>query len=117
MTGRCLPPFLLLALAGLAVANPLENVTTGSWVYGSVDILKTAGLIRSVPSTSRPWTRAYAARLVKEACEFEHLHDRDSSGMRLPDNRRLLWRSGSVEYHLGRLAGEFAEELGQAVAP
>jgi hypothetical protein len=115
MTRLCLPPFLLLALAGLAVANPLENVPTGSWVYGSVDMLKTAGLIRSVPSASRPWTRAYAARLVKEACESACPLVRDSSGVRLPDLRQFPRRSGSVEYHLGRLAGEFAEELGQAM--
>lgn len=106
-------PFVLLTLATLAVASPLENVRTGSWVYGSIDVLKTAGLIQSVPSTSRPWTRAYAARLVKEACESESRYVRDSSAIRLPETKPLPRRSGFVEYHLRRLVGEFADELGQ----
>jgi hypothetical protein len=89
----------LLALAGLAAAGPLENVRTGSWIYSSIDVLKTAGLIRSVPSTSRPWTRAYAARLVKEAIDSPHVPI-----------------SGFLTYHVTRLAGEFLAELGLTAA-
>jgi hypothetical protein len=107
---------VLLASAALAVASPLENVRTGSWVYGSIDLLKTAGLIRSVPSTSRPWTRAYAARLVKEAQEFEARPVRDSSAALVPEAGPLPRRSGFVEYHLRRLAGEFADELGRTAS-
>jgi hypothetical protein len=102
---------VLLTLAALAVAGPLENVRTGSWVYGSIEVLKTAGLIRSVPSTSRPWTRAYAARLVKEAQEFETRPVRDSSADLVQEGGPLPRRSGFVEYHLRRLVGEFADEL------
>jgi len=52
---------LLVAVAGI------ENIPTDSRIYGDIDILKTAGLIRTLPSTSRPWTRAEAAKLVAEA--------------------------------------------------
>lgn len=54
----------ILLLAALA---SIEHVPTDSRVYSDIDLLKTAGLIRLVPSTSRPWTRAEAARLVAEA--------------------------------------------------
>lgn len=59
----------LLTTVVILWANPLENIPTDSWIYEAVDYLKTAGLIRSVPSTSRPWTRSYAARLVADAVE------------------------------------------------
>jgi len=109
-------PFTLLALAGLTLAGPLENVRVGSWVYSSIDVLRAAGLIQSVPWTSRPWTRAYAARLVKEAQEFETRRGRASYLTQPPGARPLLRRPGLVEYHLERLVGEFADELGPPAA-
>jgi hypothetical protein len=108
--------FVLLTLTGLGAAGPLENVRTGSWVYNSIDVLKTAGLILSVPSTSRPWTRAYAARLVNEAKEFEARGVRDSTAALLREAMPLRRRSGFVEYHLRRLVGEFADELNRTAS-
>lgn len=58
---------LLAPLTVIHAASPLENIRTDSWVYEAVDFLKLAGLLHSVPSSSRPWTRAYAAQLVSEA--------------------------------------------------
>jgi hypothetical protein len=58
---------LCVCLFGLLTAGSLENIPTDSWVYDDVDLLKTAGLIHSMPSTSRPWTRAEAGGLVQEA--------------------------------------------------
>ena len=55
--------FLLAAVAGAG----LHGIPTDSWVYDDVDVLKTSGLIRSMPSTSRPWTRDETERLVREA--------------------------------------------------
>jgi len=45
----------------------LENVPTDSRLYDDLDLLKTSGLIRSMPSTSRPWTRGECVQLVQEA--------------------------------------------------
>ncbi|OYD15677.1 hypothetical protein CH330_05055 [candidate division WOR-3 bacterium JGI_Cruoil_03_51_56] len=55
--------FVTLFLAGLAGAGSLENIPTDPWVYADLDLLKTSGLIRSMVSTSRPWTRTEAAVL------------------------------------------------------
>jgi hypothetical protein len=91
----------LAALAPMIRANPFENIQTDSWVYEAVDYLKTAGLIRTVPSSSRPWTREYAARLVSEAV--------DSSGAHEP--------KGIARYQLSRLSREFTAELSQLGIP
>jgi hypothetical protein len=50
-----------------AAAASLENVPCDSRVYGDIDILKTSGLIHSMPATSRPWTRGECVRLLLEA--------------------------------------------------
>jgi len=57
----------LLCTCALLAAGPLESIRTDSWVYEAIDNLKLAGLIGSVPSSSRPWTVGYAAGLVAEA--------------------------------------------------
>jgi len=57
----------LLCTCALLTANPLENIRTDSWIYEAVDNLKLAGLIQTVPSSSRPWTVGYTSRLVAEA--------------------------------------------------
>lgn len=57
---------VLLALAALAAAG-IVNIPTDSWVYDDILLLKTAGLVRSPVSSTRPWTRAEAERLVLEA--------------------------------------------------
>ncbi len=56
-------PVVLVAVA----AASIENIPTDSWIYSDLDVLKTSGLIRSMPATSRPWTRAEAEVLVREA--------------------------------------------------
>ena len=61
---------LLLVVFSFSIASPLENIRTDSWVYDYIDYLKTAGLIRTVPATSKPWTRLEAAILVKEALSY-----------------------------------------------
>lgn len=56
----------VLAAAALAAAS-IVNIPTDSWIYDDILLLKTAGLIRSPVSSSRPWTREEAQRLVREA--------------------------------------------------
>ncbi len=58
---------LLAATMVLATAASLENVPTDSRLYDDFDLLKTSGLIHSMPSTSRPWTRGECVQLVQEA--------------------------------------------------
>ncbi len=49
----------------------LENIPTESWIYDDIDYLKTYGLVKSIPSSSRPWTRKEATLLIKEALDCE----------------------------------------------
>ncbi len=58
---------VLLAAVALTTAAGLENVPTDSRLYDDLDLLKTSGLIHSMPSTSRPWTRGECVRLLLEA--------------------------------------------------
>jgi hypothetical protein len=58
---------LLVAAVVLAMAAGLENVPTDSRLYDDLDLLKTSGLIHSMPSTSKPWTRCECVQLVQEA--------------------------------------------------
>jgi len=58
---------LLAAAVALATAASLENLPTDSRLYDDLDLLKTSGLIHSMPSTSKPWTRAECVRLLLEA--------------------------------------------------
>jgi hypothetical protein len=81
----------LLSTCALLAANPLENIRTDSWVYEAVDNLKLAGLIKTVPSSSRPWTVGYATSLVREANA----------------NPRATKVRGATAWWLKRLQGEF----------
>ena len=58
---------LLAAAVALATAASIEGVPTDSRLYDDLDLLKTSGLIHSMPSTSRPWTRSECVQLVQEA--------------------------------------------------
>jgi len=86
---------VLLAAAALAAAASLEGIPTDSWVYDDIELLRVSGWIRTLPSTSRPWTRAEAARLVREA-------DSLAQGASLGRAQRVA---------LARLVTAFAEEL------
>ncbi|MEO0021892.1 MAG: capsule assembly Wzi family protein [candidate division WOR-3 bacterium] len=55
-------PGVLTALTGA-----LQYIPADSRLYEDVDLLKTAGLIQTLPSTSRPWTRAEFCQLLEEA--------------------------------------------------
>ncbi len=92
----------------LSLASPLENIPTDSWIYDYIDYLRTAGLIRTVPSTSKPWTRKYTALLVKEALDSDKISNQadiflfrlsrelydelTNLGYKIPDSRNPLLR-------------------------
>jgi hypothetical protein len=82
-------------------AGPLDLIRTDSWVYDACDYLKTAGCIQTLPSQSRPWTREYTVRLVREAVT--------GSGSRAP--------RGLASHYLTRLLGEFQAEFPDARPP
>lgn len=57
---------LLLFTAGVLVAG-IAQVPSDAQVYDDLEMLRVAGLVRAMPPTSRPWTRAQVGRLVFEA--------------------------------------------------
>jgi len=69
----------------------LEYVPTDSRVYDDFDLLRTTGVFRSMPSTSKPWTRGECVRLLIEA----HDADWDALG---PAQRAALKR---LEFEFG----------------
>lgn len=60
-------PNLLLFLILLGWEVNAHYIPTDSRLYEDVDLLKTSGLIQSLPSTSRPWTREVFRHLFIEA--------------------------------------------------
>jgi hypothetical protein len=76
----------------------IEYIPTDSRVYDDFDLLRTSGLIRSMPSTSKPWTRGECVRLLREACGSN-------------DNMSRIQRAA-----LTRLKFEFGRELSETKA-
>lgn len=75
-------------LTGILLAGSIASIPTDSPVYDDIDLLRTAGFILSMPSATRPWTRAAAGRLAFEA-------DSLAAGRRLaPGLRAALRRLG-----------------------
>jgi len=58
---------LFLGLLLFTYVNSAVYVPTDARVYEDLDLLKTAGLIKSLPSTSRPWTKHECQKLFLEA--------------------------------------------------
>ncbi len=56
-------PILTLAFA----SSGLEYIPTDSRIYQHLDLLKTSGLIQTLPSSSRPWTKNECLALYLEA--------------------------------------------------
>jgi hypothetical protein len=89
---------ILSAAVAFATAAGIEYVPTDSRVYDDLDLLRTAGVIRSLPATSRPWTRGECVELLSEA---------------LSDTSRP---APSLRAALSRLERQFGEELAQQPA-
>lgn len=64
---RCIILLSMAAVAGVVAGAGIEYVPSDSRVYDDFDLLKTSGLIVSMPYTSRPWTREQCVRLLREA--------------------------------------------------
>lgn len=56
-----------LVLVIAALSAPAQYLPVDSRLYEDIDLLKTSGLISSLPATSRPWTRAEFYQLLAEA--------------------------------------------------
>jgi hypothetical protein len=91
---------LVLFAASVLAAASIEVIPTDSRLYDDLDLLKTCGFIRSMPSTSRPWTRSEALRLTIEA---------ESAAM----GRSL---AAAQQVALRRLRAEFGDELPSSLA-
>ena len=96
------PSDVVLIADRFAEANPasLANVPTDSRLYDDFDLLKTSGLIRSMPSGSKPWTRRECVLLLGEVV-------RNSRGAVLAPAQKAA---------LNRLRFEFGWEFDEATA-
>ena len=88
---------ILAAAVALATAASIEGLPTDSRLYDDLDLLKTSGLILSMPSTSRPWTHGECIQLVQEALASAELA-RPAPAQRAA-LKRLEFEFGS-EFHL-----------------
>lgn len=75
------------------ISAPLDNISTNSWIYDAIDYLKTSGYIKSIPPTSKPWTRQEVINLLK------------SSSI----NR--TYTNSQAAFYVDRLLGEFSDDL------
>lgn len=88
----CICNFWFL-ISNTSSAAPLDNIPTDSWIYDAIDYLKTAGYIKSIPPTSKPWTRKEVLELLQESDLIEyHTHKQ-------------------AAFYITRLRREFATEL------
>ncbi len=91
-----LSTFLIVFICAVPASETgVEYIPSDSRLYEDIDLLKTSGLISTLPSTSRPWPRKELFRLFLEA-------DSNSKSQHL----NLAQRAA-----LNRLSWEFGEEL------
>lgn len=84
-------PLLIIPL--VLYSAPLDNITTDSWIYEAIDYLKTAGYIKSIPPTSKPWARQEVINLLKES------------------NINKSYTNSQSAFYINRLLSEFSDEL------
>lgn len=75
------------------ISAPLDNISTNSWIYDAIDYLKTSGYIKTIPATSKPWTRQEVINLLK------------SSSI----NKTNTYSQAA--FYIDRLLGEFSDDL------
>ncbi|MEO0073658.1 MAG: capsule assembly Wzi family protein [candidate division WOR-3 bacterium] len=110
----------------LVSGTGIDYVPSDSRVYDDFDLLKTSGLIASMPYTSRPWTRRECVRLLAEALEQAARREltvpQQSALQRLlyefgedidrEDFRRPLVRITVPDVEHGRVAGDLFSRAG-----
>lgn len=74
-------------------AAPLDNIPTPSWIYDAIDYLMTSGYIKTIPATSKPWTRQEVIDLLKES------------------NINKSYKNDQAGFYISQLLNEFAAEL------
>jgi hypothetical protein len=72
---------------------PLDNIQTDSWIYDAIDYLKTTGYIKSIPPTSKPWSRQHVIELL-QASNINNSYD-----------------NAQAEFYIKRLLAEFSDDL------
>ncbi|MEO0092387.1 MAG: capsule assembly Wzi family protein [candidate division WOR-3 bacterium] len=72
---------------------PLDNIPTDSWIYEAIDYLKTIGYIKSIPPTSKPWTRQVVINLLQES------------------NLNRTYSNKQAGFYIERLLSEFSDDL------
>ncbi|MGQ9707265.1 MAG: capsule assembly Wzi family protein [bacterium] len=85
-------PLLFLITFAIAQAG-LEYVPTDSRIYEDLDLLKTSGFIRTLPSTSRPWTKEECLKLLLEADSLSRAENLTAVPRAALD--RLRWEFGT----------------------
>jgi len=90
--GFCVFGFWFL-VCSFSSAAPLDNITTDSWIYDAVDYLKTTGYIKSIPPTSKPWTRQEVINLLQES------------------NINKSYNNPQAGFYINRLLREFSDDL------
>jgi hypothetical protein len=71
----------------------LDNIPTNSWVYDAVDYLKTTGYIKTIPPTSKPWTRQEVIDLLKTS------------------SINKIYTNSQAAFYIDRLLDEFSNDL------
>lgn len=74
-------------------AAPLDNISTNSWIYDAIDYLKTTGYVKSIPPTSKPWTRTQVIELLQES------------------NINKSYANRQAGFYIKHLLAEFADDL------
>jgi len=77
----------------LSSAAPLDNIPTNSWIYDAIDYLKVSGYIKSIPPSSKPWTKQEVINLL------------NSSSI----NR--TYANSQTAFYIDRLLIEFSDDL------
>ncbi len=101
--------FLGLVFSLLVTLTGYDYVPTSSRIYEDLDLLKTAGLISNLPSSSRPWTRRECFDLL---CVAESVKgERQLNPAQEAALRRLRWELGKKSDQAGQRKPVFAVPL------
>lgn len=108
--------FLILVSSFSAFAQASINIPVGDRSYELIDKLSASGLIKTPIIGQRPWTRDYAAKLIKEALDNK---DKLTEPLEDVQNRKsykafnkLFAKKRFIDAVLKQLTSDFAEELG-----
>ncbi len=85
--------FVSWLVFNLLWSAPHDNIPTDSWIYDAIVYLKTTGQIKTIPPTSKPWTRQTVINLLQES------------------NISRTYPNHQAGFYINRLLSEFADDL------